>query len=82
VSNKKKNRTRGYSIFSIFLFPRSFTEKYLKAVTRFVKRSQPAIRYWIQKYNPELLSFRKIRLTEFIIDETITKVGSNKHTKG
>jgi len=25
VSNKKKNRTRGYSIFSVFLFPRSIT---------------------------------------------------------
>ena len=47
-----------------------------KAVSRFVKRSHTAIRDWIQKYKPELLSSRKIRITEFIIDETIIKVGS------
>ena len=47
-----------------------------KAVARFVKRSHTAIRDWIQKYKPEMLSSRKIRITEFIIDETIIKVGS------
>jgi putative transposase len=46
-----------------------------KAISRFVKRSHTAIRDWIQKYKPEMLS-RKIRITEFIIDETIIKVGS------
>ena len=47
-----------------------------KAVSRFVKRSHTAIRDWIQRYKPEMLSSRKIRITEFIIDETIIKVGS------
>ena len=47
-----------------------------KAVSRFVKRSHTAIRDWIQRYNPEMLSSRKISVTEFIIDETIIKVGS------
>jgi putative transposase len=47
-----------------------------KAVSRFIKRSHTAIRDWIQKYKPEMLSSRKIRITEFIIDETIIKVGS------
>jgi putative transposase len=47
-----------------------------KAVSRFVKRSHTAIRDWIQKYKPEMLSSRKICITEFIIDETIIKVGS------
>jgi putative transposase len=47
-----------------------------KAVSRFVKRSHTAIRDWIQKYKPQMLSSRKIRVTEFIIDETIIKVGS------
>ena len=41
-----------------------------------VKRSHTAIRDWIQRYKPEMLSSRKIRVTEFIIDETIIKVGS------
>jgi putative transposase len=47
-----------------------------KAVSRFVKRSPTAIRDGIQKYKPEMLSSRKIHITEFIIDETIIKVGS------
>ena len=29
-----------------------------------------------KKYEPEMLSSRKLRITEFIIDETIIKVGS------
>jgi putative transposase len=46
-------------------------------VSRFVKRSHTAIiRDWIQKYKPEMLSSRKIHTTEFIIEETIIKVGS------
>ena len=47
-----------------------------KAVSRFVKRSYTAIRDWIQRYKPEMSSSRKIRVTEFIIDETVIKVGS------
>ncbi len=47
-----------------------------KAVSRLVKRSHTAIRDWIQKDKPEMLSSRKIRITEFIIGETIIKVGS------
>ena len=45
-------------------------------MSRFVKRSHIAIRDWIQIYKPEMLSSRKIRITEFIIDETIIRVGS------
>jgi putative transposase len=47
-----------------------------QAISRFVKKSHTAIRDWIQKYKPEMLSSRKIRINEFIIDETIIKVGS------
>ena len=47
-----------------------------KAVSRFVKRSHTAVRDWIKRYKPEMLSSGKIRVTEFIIDETIIKVGS------
>ncbi|MGN6631353.1 MAG: hypothetical protein ACTHKP_03825, partial [Nitrososphaeraceae archaeon] len=47
-----------------------------KAVSRFVRRNHTAIGDWIQRYKPEMLSSRKISVTEFIIDETIIKVGS------
>ena len=47
-----------------------------KALSRFVKRSHTAIRNWIQKYQPvELLSKRK-KIDEYIVDETLIKVGS------
>jgi putative transposase len=47
-----------------------------KAISRFVTRSHSAIRDWIQKYKPERLSYSKTQISEFIIDETQIKVGS------
>jgi putative transposase len=47
-----------------------------KALSRFVQRSHIAIRDWIRKYKPERLSYRKIMVSKFIIDETQLKVGS------
>jgi putative transposase len=47
-----------------------------KAISRFVKRSHTAFRDWIQKYKHERLSYSKTRTSEFIIDETQLKVGS------
>jgi putative transposase len=47
-----------------------------KALSGFVQRSHTAIRDWIQKYKPERLSYRKIMVSKFIIDETQLKVGS------
>ena len=45
-----------------------------------VKRSHVAIWNWIQKYQPQRQkSRRKNKITEFIVDETLVKVGS-KHT--
>jgi putative transposase len=47
-----------------------------KALSRFVQRSHTAIRDWIQKYKPKRLFCNKIKIAEFIIDETQIKVGS------
>jgi putative transposase len=47
-----------------------------KALSRFVQRSHTAIRDWIQKYKPERLSYKKVMVAKFIIDETQLKVGS------
>jgi len=47
-----------------------------KALSRFIKRSHSAIRDWIQKYKSERLYYRNIRISEFIVDETQFKVGS------
>lgn len=47
-----------------------------KALSRFVKRSHTAIRDWIQKYQPEELLSKRKKIDEYIIDETLIKVGS------
>ncbi len=48
-----------------------------KALSRFIHRSHSAIRDWIQRYKPERLFFiRKIKINEFVVDETQIKVGS------
>jgi putative transposase len=46
-----------------------------ESLSRFVK-SHTAIRDWIQKYKPERLFFTKSSFSEFIIDETQIKIGS------
>src|SRR3954451_21895369 len=43
---------------------------------RFVKRSHVSIWKWIQKYRPKKISSTKTKFSEFIIDETQLKVGS------
>ena len=40
-----------------------------------VKRSHVAIWKWIQKYKPHKISIKRKRISEFIIDETLVKVG-------
>jgi putative transposase len=74
----EKRRTEpediGYSLYLYFLG--LSLRNTCKAISRFVNGSHTAIRDWIQKYKPEMLSSRKIPITEFIIDETVIKVGS------
>ena len=42
---------------------------------RKVKRSHVAIWKWIQKYHPRKILSKRKRISEFIIDETLVKVG-------
>ena len=41
----------------------------------FIKRNHVTIWNWIQKYHPQRLSSKSRRISEFIIDETLFKVG-------
>ena len=41
-----------------------------------VNRSHTAIRDWIQKYKPKRLFYKRSNISEFIVDETQIKVGS------
>jgi putative transposase len=42
---------------------------------RKVKRSHVAIWKWIQKYHPKKILSKRKRISEFIVDETLLKVG-------
>jgi putative transposase len=42
----------------------------------FIKRNHVSIWNWIQKYHPQKISSKSKRISEFIIDETLIKVGS------
>jgi putative transposase len=47
-----------------------------KALSRFVNRSHTAISDWIQRYQPEELFSKRKKIDEYIVDETLIKVGS------
>ncbi len=42
----------------------------------FIKRNHVSIWNWIQKYTPQKISSKKKKISEYVIDETIIKVGS------
>ncbi len=41
----------------------------------FIKRNHVSIWNWIQKYNPQKISSKKKKISEYVIDETVIKVG-------
>ena len=41
-----------------------------------VKRGHVAIWKWIQKYKPKKMSKKRTQIQEYVIDETVIKVGS------
>jgi putative transposase len=47
-----------------------------KALQRFVHRSHVSIWKWIQKYRPKRILAKRKKIDEFIIDETLIKIGS------
>ena len=75
---QKRHRTHLEDIiFAIDLYFDGLSlRKVSKALTRFVKRSHTAIRDWIQKYQPQRLLSNTKKIDEYIIDETLIKVGS------
>ena len=42
----------------------------------FIKRNHVTVWNWIQKYHPQRISSKSKKISEFIIDETLFKVGS------
>ena len=76
----KRNRTPsehiGHGLYLYFLG--LSTRNVAKALSflHIVKRSHVAIWKWIQKYRPKRISSKRKRISEFIVDETAIKAGS------
>jgi hypothetical protein len=47
-----------------------------KALAQFVKRSHVAVWKWIQRYKLKKIARKRKRISGFIIDETLVKIGS------
>ena len=73
-----RNRTRMEDIiYAIDLYFDGLSlRKVSKALSRFVKRSHTAISDWIHKYQPKRLISKTKKIDEYIVDETLIKVGS------
>jgi putative transposase len=74
-----RNRTPSeYIQFAMYFY---FSGLFLRKVSErlsscFIKRSHVSVWNWIQKYNPQKISTKKKKILEYIIDETVIKVGS------
>ncbi len=44
--------------------------------SHFIKRNHVSIWNWIQKYKPQRISSKKKKFAEFVLDETLLKIGS------
>ncbi len=78
IHRVKRNRTKLEDIiYAINLYFLGLSLRNTsKALSRFVKRSHTAIRDWIQRYQPQKLLSKRKKIYEYIIDETLIKVGS------
>ncbi|MBA3750727.1 MAG: IS6 family transposase [Nitrosopumilus sp.] len=76
----KRNRTPssyiGYGLYLYFLGLSLRNVAKALSFLHIVKRSHVAIWNWIQKHNPKKISSKKRKILEYIIDETLIKVGS------
>ena len=73
--NRTPSKDIGYGLYLYFLG--LSTRNVAKALSflHIVNRSHVAIWKWIQKYHPKKILSKRKRISEFIIDETLLKVG-------
>ena len=79
----KRNRTSSWYIESgLYLYFLGLSTRGVSKALFFlnkVKRSHVVIWKWIQKYHPKKILSKRKRISEYVIDETILKVGSEYH---
>ena len=78
MSHQTRNRTEPEDVvYALHLYFLGLSLRNTsKAISRFVTRIHTAVRDWIQKYKPERLFYRRGMISQFIVDETQIKVGS------
>jgi putative transposase len=75
----KRNRTPSeYICYGLYLY---FSGLSLRRTSErlssgFIKRNHVSIWNWIQKYNPKKITAKRKKIEEFIVDETLIRVGS------
>ena len=76
-----RNRTPslyiGHALY-IFIFSGLSLRKSAEQIITlcFIKRNHVSIWTWIQRYNPKKISSKKSKVLEYVIDETVIKIGS------
>jgi len=74
----KRNRTpKKHIYYALHLYFSGLSlRKVSQHLSPFIKRNHVSIWNWIQHYKPEKLFHRKRKIYEFIVDETLIKVGN------
>ena len=72
--NRTPSEHIGYGLYLYFsgLSLRRTSER----LSIIIKRNHASVWNWIQKYKPKMISTHRKKISEFIIDETLIKVGS------
>ncbi len=73
-----RNRTPSkYVYYGLYLYFSGLSlRRTSERLSVLVKRNHVSIWNWIQKYHPKKLSSKRKKISEFVIDETLIKVGS------
>ena len=74
--NRTSPKDVGYGLYLYFLGLSTRSVAKALSFLHIVKRSHVAIWNWIHKYRPQKMSPKRKKITEFIVDETVIKVGS------
>jgi putative transposase len=60
----------------IYFFGLSLRKSADRLSSSFIQRNHVSIWNWIQRYNPKKISSKKSKVLEYVIDETVIKIGS------
>ena len=81
MMSASKERTRTSSEYVYYALQLYFSGLSLRRtsqrLSQFIKRNHVSIWNWIQRYKPTKILQRRCKLCEFVIDETLIKVGSD-----